>query len=78
MVMVTWLIAAGHPPLFVEVRVRITDPAVVSAVLGSYAAFNVVDVGVKVPVPEVVQSPVLVPPETDPFSETIALFAQIV
>ena len=44
-------------PLFDEVRISSTWPAVVSAVLGMYVAFSVVLFGENEPVPIVVQVP---------------------
>ena len=52
----------------VEVSVKFTEPFAMSDALGVYNAFNVVLFGVNVPVPLVVQIPVVVPPSTDPFN----------
>ena len=41
----------------VAVKARVTLPVVVSAVLGMYKAFKVVEFGLKVPLPEVAQIP---------------------
>ena len=59
-------------PLLVEVSVSTTEPAAKSAALGIYVAFSVVGLGVKLPLPEVVQVPV--PVLEYPFSETLGLF----
>jgi hypothetical protein len=68
--------AAGHEPLLVDVSVNTTLPAAVSALLGVYVAVSADEEGVKVPVPAVVQLPVLDPPLTVPARTTSALFAQ--
>jgi len=59
-------------PLFVEIRVKLTEPAAISAALGVYSEFNVVLLGVKVPVPPA-QIPVEVGPFTEPEREEIGL-----
>src|ERR1043166_4968162 len=59
-------------PLPEEVSISMTDPAVVSAVLGTYVALSVVAFGVNVPVPVVVQMPE--PVEEVPFSGRSGLF----
>jgi hypothetical protein len=58
-------------PLDVEVRIRITLPAEVSAVPGTYVAFKVVAVGENVPVPSVVQT--ALPVEEKPLSAALGL-----
>ena len=51
-------ISAGQPPGFpVEVKVSVTDPAVVSAELGLYVVMRESGLGVNVPLPELVQVP---------------------
>ncbi len=62
----------------VEVKVNVTVPAVVSVVLGTYVAFNVVASGVNVPLPLVVHIPVVVPPVTLPFNGTVRLAQTLV
>ena len=78
MVTVIASIAALHPPLLVDVSVKVTLPAVLSAAEGVYVAPSVVLLGVNDPVPEVVQVPVVLPPLTEPDKVTIALLAQTV
>jgi hypothetical protein len=75
-VIVILLVTGLHAPLFFEVRVRITLPAVVSALLGVYVALSVVLLGVNTPVPLLLHcaEPVL----ELPFSEIISLLAQTV
>src|ERR1700739_507173 len=76
MVTFSELIAAAQPPLFVVVRVRITEPVPVSALLGMYIAFNIPLLGEKVPLPFVLHIPELV--VELPFKETESLFAHTV
>ena len=64
-------ITAKHVPLFVDVKNKVTPPAVVSATVTLYEPFNVVSFGVNVPEPEVVQIPLVLPPETLPFNDAI-------
>jgi type IV secretory pathway protease TraF len=67
-----------HPPLFVEVSVKVTIPAAVSAVLGMYIVDKKLAPGTYAPVPEQDQIPVVVPPETVPASDVFALLPQTV
>ncbi len=60
----------------VDVSVKSTLPAVISAKLGVYIALKLV-LSEKLPDPEVVQIPVVAPPETEPFNVAVVL-AQIV
>ena len=76
MVTTTWLEAAAQPPLLVEVRVSVTVPAVVSALLGTYIAPKVLAFGENVPVPLVVHIPE--PVLEVPLNETESLLAQTV
>jgi uncharacterized protein with FMN-binding domain len=70
-------LTALQVPLPVDVNVKITECAVVSAAEGRYAAFSTLAFGVKIPVPEVVQVPPLAT-VTIPFNETAEASAQIV
>jgi hypothetical protein len=54
----------------VDVKVNVTVPAAISPALGTYVAFRTADEGLKLPLPEVVQFPVLAPPVTLPVSAT--------
>src|ERR1051326_2269870 len=65
----------GVQPL-VEVSLRVTVPAAVSAALGMYVPFSVVLFGENVPLPLVLHTPV--PVLEVPFSVTFALLAQTV
>src|ERR1700749_570890 len=47
--------------LLVEVRISSTEPAVVSAALGTYLAFSTFNDGENIPVPRVDHTPVVVP-----------------
>jgi hypothetical protein len=70
-------LTAVHVPIPVVRSVSVTVPAALSAALGTYVAFSVVLLGVKVPDPDVDHDP----PEaivTLPFSATFALLAQTV
>ena len=69
------LFAIGlQPPL--AVKVKVTVPAAVSALLGMYVAFKVFAFGEKIPLPEVVHVPV--PVEEVALRETLSLLAQTV
>ena len=68
------LVTTVQPPL--EERVKVMFPAAVSALLGTYAPFNVVLLGVKVPVPVDDQEPA--PVDDEPPKATLALFPQTV
>lgn len=61
---------------FVAVKVSVTVPAAVSALLGIYVALNVVLFGVNVPLPLLVQMPLPVLDVAD--KSTVALFAHTV
>ena len=61
-----------HAPLFIEVNIKFTKPAVVSAVLGVYVGLRTALFGVNVPVPELVHVPL--PVEEYPFNTTTGLF----
>lgn len=65
-------------PLLVEVRMRKMVCVVESALLGLYVALSVVLFGENVPEPVVVHTPVVVPPDTEPFSVVVMLVAQTV
>src|ERR1700758_3404808 len=56
-----------HPPLFVDASTSKTEPAIESALLKLYVAFNAVFEGLNVPLPNVVHCPVEDPPLTVPF-----------
>jgi hypothetical protein len=64
-------------PLLVDVSVKLTEPAAISAALGVYNEFNVALFGVNVPVPPA-QIPVDVGPVTDPESEEMGLLLHTV
>src|SRR6185437_2791931 len=76
---VTFIVSltALHAPLPVDVSIRLTKPAAVSAELGLYVAFNVVLFGVNAPLPPVLQ----IPPDASnipPARVTRLLFLQTV
>jgi hypothetical protein len=58
--MVILSVATAHGP--VVVKVSVTVPAVLSAALGVYVAFNVFALGANVPVPPLHVPPVAEPP----------------
>jgi hypothetical protein len=62
--------------LLVDVRVSIIVPAALSAAVVIYCAFKALLDGENVPVPEVVQMPVEVPPVTVPLRNTNGLAMQ--
>src|ERR1051326_5236147 len=64
--------------LLVEVSKSVTVPAVVSAALRLYVAFNVVLLGENVPLPRVLHTPVVAPPETVPFRFALMLPEQMI
>jgi hypothetical protein len=68
-------VTARHCPLPVVLNVNVTVPALISAALGVYVAFNVFAFGEKVPVPDVVHVPPVLPPEIFPFRLTAGLLA---
>jgi hypothetical protein len=59
-------LAAGQGPLFVEVKVKMTVPVLISAAVIPYCAFKVELEGLKAPTPELVQLPVVPPPPIVP------------
>lgn len=64
-------LVAAQGALLVAVSVIVTLPAVISAELGVYVAFNAVADGEKLPDPEVLHWPVFVDPLTDPLRLTV-------
>lgn len=77
-VIVTTITSVMTEQEFVELKVSVTEPEVVSAALGIYVAFKVLSFGLNIPLPLVLQIPVLEVPFTVPFNKTDALFAQTV
>lgn len=71
------LVAGGQDPLFVDVSVIVTEPADISALLGTYEVLRFV-VDENVPVPEEDHTPVLLNPVTLPDKVTVLLFAHTV
>ncbi len=59
---------AAQIPLLVDVRIIVTIPVAVSAVLKLYIAVNELSLGVKLPVPLVDHCPVTAPPVTLPLN----------
>ena len=76
-VIVAWSDTALQLPLLVDVNVSITLPAVTSPALHWYVALSVVLFGTNVPVPVVVQIPVLVGPEILPLNPTFRLLTHV-
>jgi hypothetical protein len=62
-------------PLLVDVKIKFTEPELISLALGEYVAFKSVLFGVNVPVPPD-QIPVVLPPDTVPERIDAALFLQ--
>jgi hypothetical protein len=67
---------ALHCPLFVEVSINHTNPCAVSAGLKMYVALRSVFEGIKTPKPDVLHTPVVDPPETEPDNCTEAVLSQ--
>ena len=74
MVIVIWSVTGLFGPFPVDVRVKVTVPAEISAALGVYTALSAVFPGLYVPLPPDHIPPVA--PITDPLSVTEGLFAQ--
>jgi hypothetical protein len=62
---------APQPPLCVDVKNNVTIPAVESALLNWYVEFNVESFGKNIPLPDVVQIPVVLPPLTVPLKAAV-------
>jgi hypothetical protein len=65
--------AMAQLPIFVEVKIKFTNPALISEALGVYVAVKTVLLGLKVPEPPV-QIPVVVAPDTVPERTVDGLF----
>jgi hypothetical protein len=61
----------------VDVKVSVTVPADISPALGMYEPFKVLDEGLKLPLPEVVQLPVVDPPITVPFKASVEVLQMV-
>jgi hypothetical protein len=64
-------VTTGHGPLFVELKVNVTNPALISPAVIPYEVFIEVLLGLNAPAPLALQIPVVVPPLTFPVKGTL-------
>ena len=78
MAILTVSVAAVQGPLLVDVSVKITEPAVMSAGVMAYTLFRTGVAGVSAPLPELLHVPVLLPPPMIPERAMVGVVEQSV